>query len=135
MSWDVMVLNIPAAIKDIDELPADFSSALGNKVKILSILKELFPQADFSDPSWVRLDGGDYTIEFSLGCEDTVDSMMLHVRGGDGPVAAIQNLCDRTSWRALDISSMDLIDFTAGNPGAGYEKWRQFRDKVIGKEV
>jgi hypothetical protein len=58
------------------------------------------------------LDREDFSIEFSIGgAADEVDCIMLHVRGEDKCLDAIEKLCKYTGWYALDISTMNIIDF------------------------
>ena len=129
MSWDVVIMNVPEGIESPAELPDDFESNLGTAESFLSLLNSLFPEIDLSDPTWGILDGPDFSIEFSIGENDPIESVMLHVRGSDQAIQPIQRLCQAGSWRALDMGDGEFIDFSA-EPAAGLESWRDLRDEA-----
>jgi hypothetical protein len=130
VSWDVVILQVPEGVESPAELPDDFDSNLGSAESFLRLLKSLFPEIDLSDPAWGILDGPEFSIEFSIGEKDPVDSVMLHVRGSGQAVEPIQSLCKAGGWRALDMSDGEFIDFSAA-PEAGLEAWRGLRDEAV----
>src|SRR5579864_3246628 len=54
MSWDVFVLNLPPGIRSLDDIPKDFEPPLlGTRADLIA--KVVYPQTDFTDPSWGTL--------------------------------------------------------------------------------
>ena len=130
MSWDVLIVNVPAHIKSDKDLPEDFESNLGSADDIRSLLESIFPDIDLSDPTWGVLEGADFSIEFSMGEKTPVDELMLHVRGSDAAIEPIRKVCEAGKWRALDLSDGEYLDFS-GSPEEGLDSWREFRDQVV----
>jgi hypothetical protein len=130
MSWDVILMHVPPDIESAEDLPEGFTSILGPRTAVLSILTSLDLGIDLTDPTWGDLDGDGFSIEFNIGKGDPVETIMLHVRGGGGAIAVIQRICEGTSWRALDSTTDTFINF-AENPAAGLEQWRVFKDRVV----
>lgn len=133
MSWDVIIFNIPDNIQTISELTDDSILPLGSRDHILSVIAHIFPQANLSDPTWVVLDDEDYSIEFSLGQDEQINTLMLLVRGGIEAINAIENFCKVTGWRAFDSSAGDFIDFSDSNRDLGIKRWQEYRDFITDK--
>src|SRR5690606_37413842 len=80
MSWDVVLVNAPQALT-VQEIPRDFvPPPLGPATELLDRLRAALPDLNLSDPTWGNLDSPDWSIEFNIGREDPVESIMLHVR-------------------------------------------------------
>jgi hypothetical protein len=132
MSWDVLILNVPPEVSSVEELPDDFTSRLGSHEDVLKKIADAFPEIDLSDPTWGLLDGPDYSIEFNIGEKDPIDAIMLHVRGSDQALSAIETVCNvAEGWTAMDVGNGEFIDFSIGS-ATGFRNWRNFRDKAIG---
>ena len=87
MSWDIFVHDFPSDAKSLEEIPADFKSAvIGKRSKIVEQIKAIGPGADFSDPAWGILEDSDWSIEINIGPEEDCDGFAFHVRGGDKAV-------------------------------------------------
>ena len=130
MSWDVLLMNISESVARIEDLPQDFKNVLGSRADMLARLVALVPNLDLSDPSWGQLDHPSFSVEFNLGNEDPIDTVMLHVRGGDEAVQLIQTICEASGWRAYDTSTGELMDFE-DEPARGIRAWRAFHDRVV----
>lgn len=133
-------MNVPPEIVTRDDFPEDFSSELGPRSEVLSTLIAILPGLDLTDPTWGILEENDFSIEFNIGDDDPLDTLMLHVRGGDSAIHAIHHICEHTGWRAFDTTTGDFIDF-AEDPAKGLRQWRASRNQVVasleaeGKEV
>jgi hypothetical protein len=140
MSWDVILMRVPSDIVTIDDFPKDFSSELGPRSEVLPTLANILPELDLTDPAWGILDGEGFSIEFNIGDGDPIETIILHARGSDSAIKAIQQICEYTGWRAIDTGTGDLINFSK-NPAAGLRQWRSYRDQTAaslraeGKEV
>ena len=130
MSWDVVMMRLPAGTTQLAELPDDFETPLGSLPRVLDVLRETFPDIDLSDPTWGTIEGDDYSIEFNIGDDDPCTSIMLHVRGTEQAIEPIRRLCDHTGWAAFDTTTDKVMDFAA-DPADGLRQWRAFRDQVL----
>lgn len=53
MSWDLFVMNLPPEIKSSKDIPRDFNpSPIGPRSEIIAKISALYPECDFSDPTW-----------------------------------------------------------------------------------
>ena len=132
MSWDVMIFNLQNNIKSVSELTDDSVISLGSKNEVLSTIRHIFPQANFSDPTWVVLDGKDYSIEFSLGQDEQIEVLMLHVRGSVDALDAIERFCQINDWRAFDSATGDFINFDLKHD-EGFKRWTEYRNFIANK--
>jgi hypothetical protein len=131
MSWDVMIFNLrdqtPPPLEELQE--GDYEP-LGAAADVRQQIASLLPGVDWSDPTWGIYEGDGFSIEFNVGEEDPIENMMLHVRGGGDPIAAITRLAKPLGWSALDCSTSEFLDLD--NPSqAGWEGFQAFRDKVF----
>ncbi len=129
MSWDISLMRIPSEITSLREIDGNFKN-LGPKEEVLSMLAKTFPDGDFSDPTWGRLETDEYSIEFSLDNADPLVEITLHIRGGAAALEPVRKICEKTGWRALDWSG-EFIDFDR-DPVSSLRKWQQYRDRIIG---
>ncbi|MFC9157847.1 hypothetical protein ACFTT0_23035 [Streptomyces bauhiniae] len=131
MSWDVLLLRLPDEVTSMHELPDDYSpEPLGRQCDVLAAVTQAVPEVDLSDPTWGDLSGPTWSVELSIGSEDPVDSIMLHIRGsGDDVLAPVFRLAEALRCKVLDLAEGDLIQ-----PGqtSGWHTFQQFRDGVIG---
>ncbi|MFC4304703.1 hypothetical protein [Cohnella boryungensis] len=128
MSWDVVLMNIPTEINEIKDITEDNMGSLGSNDEVVSILQGLFPDADFSDPSWGTLERSDYSIEFNISLKD-INCILLHIRGNDDAIEALRLIYKETGWKALD-GGTGIIDFD-NEPERGLHEWQQYRDHVL----
>jgi hypothetical protein len=59
--------------------------------RFLDAAARIVPTVDASDPTWLDLTGCGQILELSLGHEDPVESVMFHVRGGEGGIPSCSN--------------------------------------------
>lgn len=133
MSWDVMIFNTggkkPPPVEQFQE--SDYE-ALGAAGAVRQRLSGLLPGIDWSDTTWGIYEGDGFSIEFNVGNDDPIGSMMLHVRGGGNAIAAIVTFARPLGWSALDCSTSEFLDLDRPSQ-AGWEEFQAFRDKVIDK--
>lgn len=89
-----------------------------------------FPDLDLNDPTWGNLEDPDWSIEFNIGREDPVESIMLHVRGGGDVVEVIRRAARALGCRALDGSSGEFIEDGGAD---GWADFQAYRDSVLGQ--
>lgn len=130
MSWDIFVQDLPPEAESVSEIPADFRPAmLGKRPIIIQRIKEVVPDANFSDPSWGLIDGEDWSIEVNIPDEDCV-GFVLHVRGQDAAVGLVAAILQHLDVRALDSQTGA---FFVASPEAtrAFGTWRKYRDRAI----
>jgi hypothetical protein len=131
MSWDIFVQDIPPTAQNIDDIPQNFApQPLGLRADILRRIQAVVPEADFSDPSWGTYEGPDFSVEFNIGDDSTVDGLALHVRGGDAAAGFVADLLLQCGWRAFDPSSQSGI-FDPAAALHSLQRWRKYRDHVL----
>jgi hypothetical protein len=95
---------------------------------VIGRIKTAIPTADFSDPSWGMIQGDGWHIEVNIGDEEEAcTGFALHVRGGDGAVAAVATILDAAGVGALDVGSEDGV-FSAEKALQSLQGWRGYRD-------
>jgi hypothetical protein len=129
MSWEVLLFK--SAHSSTSEMPNDFRpDPIGSLEEVRKSLHDALPDIDFGDPSWGVLDGRGWSIEFSIGRNEPVESVTLHVRGSDDAISAIRAAAEALRARVLDFSTAEFLSFDA-DPAAGLRKWRAFRDRAV----
>ncbi|MDH5630057.1 MAG: hypothetical protein OEY96_07865 [Gammaproteobacteria bacterium] len=133
MSWDVSIINFSRDYSSTEEIPDNEQPLpLGRLADIHAAILEHFPDTDLRDPTWGTYDCKFGSIEFNIGTEDPVDSMMLHVRASNEIVPPIIEMCRRNNWSGLDCSNGEFLE-KSNNPSSGIEVWRKYFNKVIGR--
>ena len=129
MSWDVVLLKEKFDTNDKDYQPP----TLGKRMELISQLTSILPNLDFSDESWGIMEGDGFSIEFNIGNNENVDSIMLHIRGGGDPIQIIQGIMQEFKWESLDCSTGDFMELN----NVSNESWTKFqtwRDKVFKRD-
>lgn len=131
MSWDVLLLRLPDDVTSVQEIPADHTpDSLGRQREVLAAVTQACPEVDLSDPTWGELSSPTWSIELSIGSEDPVESIMLHIRGSaDDVPTPVFRLAEALRCKVLDCAEGELI--TPGQT-SGWHAFQQFRDRVIG---
>lgn len=131
MSWDVFIQHLPEGARNVGDIPIDFvPGPIGRRGEIVAGIRDVFPDVDFSDPEWGRVDDDGFSIEISISAADPVMNFALHVRGEHSAAGAVAALLHRLGVRALDAQSPTGI-FDADAPGQSIETWRGYRDEAI----
>lgn len=131
MSWDLFVQRLPDGITAVDQIPDDFvPGPIGTRASIIKAIQEAVPGADFSDPSWGRIDGPGFSIEVDTGDDGELTSLALHVRGGDLAICVIEDILGCLGLRAVDgTSPSGLFDPVVSQDG--FRRWRDYRNRVL----
>lgn len=135
MSWDVLIQDLPEGVESVADIPDDFCpSTLGPRTELIAAIRNVLPGTVFSDPAWGVLDEADYSIEFNMGNDEEVGSIMLHIRGGDAAAAAVDKLLAHLCRRALDTGTGEFFHFD-GQSAEGLRRWRAYRDEVVDENL
>jgi hypothetical protein len=126
-------MDLPAEIQELDQMPPDFHpQPLGLRRQIIQEIKLVVPIADFSDPSWGRIDGDDWSIEVNLGDEEICDHFAFHVRGGDTAAGVVAAILEKLRLRALDSGTGNF--FVPGEQAIqSFNTWKSYRDDIVGR--
>lgn len=132
MSWDVLVLNYhgsPPA--DMDEMAeAGDPDPLGKSATVRKAISKHLPGVDWSTPRFGIYWDEELSIEFDMGKDDPVTSIMLLVQGSGDAVAAMLQFAIPNNWSLFDCSSSEFINPEAPSQ-AGWEGFQEYRDKVL----
>lgn len=129
MSWDIIAQDFPDVSK-VDDIPDDFQpKPIGLRADIISKITNIFPTADFRDPSWGLIETKDGSIEVNIGEQEECDNFMLHVRGGPSAFPAVSSILQAVGVRAIDCQTGDFFDSSASE--SSFASWRDYRDKVV----
>ncbi|MFZ4153790.1 hypothetical protein [Streptomyces pseudogriseolus] len=111
MSWDILLLPLPADLTSIDDLPADHEPPpIGSRRSVQKALRSAVDEVDLTDPAWGELLGPTWVIELGIGEHDPVESVMLHVRGGEDDVLpVIFGISGALGCRPFDCSTCELL--------------------------
>jgi len=133
LSWDVFLHKFTRLYRTVGEIPDDEQPLpLGSLSEVQAAISAIFPGTDWSDPVWGIYDSKLGSIEFNVGRDDPVQSLGLHVRASDTIVGGILHLCERMGCQAIASTDSTFLD-PSEHPASGLEKWRKYRDQVIGK--
>jgi hypothetical protein len=137
MSWDLFAMHLPPEIKRLSDLPKDFApSPIGPRSEIIAKLSALYPECDFSDPSWGSLALPGCHIEFSLGSRDKSDSdelkcFVMHVRGDERAPNVVAHILGELGLRAFDPSSKSgIFEQDPVSRSESFERWRAYRAQI-----
>ncbi len=130
MSWDIFVQDFPKDIHTIADIPDGFRpKSIGSRKSIIERIKEIVPDADFTDPAWGVINGIDWSIELNMGSEEDCGGFAFHVRGSEAAIGAVAAILDYLQLRAVDPQAGDF--FVAGqNARASFQKWLSYRNAL-----
>jgi hypothetical protein len=131
MSWDLFAMDIPQSIRAVSDVPSDWTPGpILSRQELLSVILDVAPFADASDPSWVRIFTPGIDIEINIGKTESLTGFTFHVRGGDHAIGFIAMVLARLKLRALDPGSETGI-FDPETAGDSLFRWQQYRDQVV----
>ncbi len=137
MSWDIFVFDLPPEIISLQDVPKEFApSPIGPRSEIIAKLSALYPECDFSDPSWGSLGLPGCHIEFSLGSRDKPDSdelecFVMHVRGDKRAPDVVAHILGELGLRAFDPSSKSgIFGQDPVSRSESFERWRAYRAQI-----
>ena len=131
MSWDVGILNL-GDFASVEDIPEDHQlQPIGPVETVRHAIDRLFPGVQFDSEGWGSFSAGDWSVEFNSLKTDPVESITLHVRGGEDAVPAILALTEELGVRALDYSTGDFLNEEVGRES--FLRWKAYRDRVVNK--
>jgi hypothetical protein len=133
MSWDIFVQDLPAGISSVADIPDSFKPGpIGQRSEIMAKLSALYPESNFTDPSWGTLELPGCSIEFNLGSGDKLQSFAMHVRGDERAPVVIGDIIAGLGVRALDPSSASgLFESDPILRSESFTRWKSCRSQVL----
>lgn len=123
-------MDLPRDARSVAEIPHDFKPVdLGPRSELIRKIQSVVPSADFTDPSWGQIETSDFSVEVSLGEEEPINSIMLHIRGGGDVVGLVAELLAALELRAVDAQNGEFFEPAAARES--FAAWRAFRDRVV----
>ena len=131
MSRDIFVQDIPKDAKAVEDIPNDFQpTPIGTRSQIIQKIKEVVPEADFTNPAWGHITGDGWSIEVNIGDSEECMGFAFHVRGEDEACGVVAAVLNALQLRAFDTQSRGF--FVAGPEAIeSFRSWRQYRDQVV----
>lgn len=131
MSWDVFIQELPAGVTDVADIPADFRPGpIGARSEIIRAIEAIAPHADFSDPAWGKIDGATHSIEVNIGDDETVQSIALHVSGGESAADLVADIVEGLGVAALDPGAPGGV-FTREGARASLTGFNEYADDAV----
>ena len=130
MSFDIFVQDIPAAAKNVHDIPADFvPKPIGARSVVVASIRKVAPGVRFSSPEWGTIDGDGYSIEVNLGLDDPVTGFTFHLYGGEVGLFLVADILDELGVRAF-TSGTDSGLFEVDRTSEGFLQWQKYRNQV-----
>lgn len=131
MSYDIIVQDLPSGATSVEDIPEGFEPApLGSRQAIIDGILKVVPSADFSDPSWGKIDGDGWSIEVNIGGHDPCRSFSFHVRGDSQALGAVAAILNHLDFRALDTSENGIFSSDRDSIDS-FNKWREYRHQIV----
>ncbi|MER6916038.1 hypothetical protein ABT354_30560 [Streptomyces sp. NPDC000594] len=126
MSWDVLLLRLPDEATSVEQITdAHTPAPVGSLHDVHAAINRATPDVDLSDPTRGELLGPTWSMELSIGSQDPVGSIMLHIRGsGDDALTPVFRLASSLCCKILDCSAGDLITPLEASGWHGFQKYR-----------
>jgi hypothetical protein len=132
-TWDIYIQDFPADAKSAKDIPKSFKpKPIGKRSIIIRKIKEVAPDAVFSDPAWGRIERNDFAIDISLGLEGQVVCIALYVSGSDAAAQCVADIVRHLNLRALDTGTGEFFD--PNDPAKGLRAWRKHEEHVKEKK-
>ncbi|RZS87211.1 hypothetical protein EV189_2635 [Motilibacter rhizosphaerae] len=118
MTWDIYALRGPGGARNVEQIPEGWQPpAIGTHDEVRDRVRAALPQADLSDPLWVRLTGADWQVEALLGKAPQVHDVSMYVTGDSGEaVEAVLQLARALRVTAYDTETGDILTPEARPP-------------------
>jgi hypothetical protein len=118
MSREISVVKFSGTFRTLNQAAEDeHLLALGSRKEVEAAIDAAFGEIDWSDPGWGEWSGAEGTIRFSVGSEDPVESLVLHVDADDAVNPLIVSFCRANDWHATESGMGPFLDQVANTGG------------------
>ena len=133
MSWDLIVFAKDTPTRSDEKGLASFEDGweatdIGTLEEVPREISRAFPETNWSDPTWGLLAGDSFSLEFSLGRKEPVNTFSIHARGS--ATDAVLHMISVTGWKVLDVQTTQWLN-DAEDPDRGRRLFQNFLDTVI----
>lgn len=109
--WGLVIVKLPVGVASpLDLEPLAPAEVLGPLPEVVAKIRDIEPDAEFSNPAlgWIR--SPTWSIELAIGREDPVEWIRLFVRGhGDEVVERIARLAALLGCMAFDDGALRVV--------------------------
>lgn len=116
VTWDIVLMKSDRATM-AELFDHSVPPPLGDGEEVRSKLTAAAPTIHFHEPTWAQLQGDGWSIDLTVGSEEPVESVLLHVHGGAETLETVRRMAEALGARALDCSTGTFIDFSAPPDG------------------
>lgn len=109
MSKTIIIMEAPDNATGIDQLSDEHQYFLGAFGEVIGMLKKVFPEGDFSDPTNIAVRSGESNIKIEISKHTPVPNFIISSKE-ELPLDSILKLCNKTGWRALDTDTGLFLD-------------------------
>jgi len=103
MNWDIVLYAASAPPPPAAQAGAAWGLlSMGTTEEVRRHVRLASPQVDSSDPAYGTVDGPGYLVEFNLGSDEPVDSLLVHISGTTQASRFVQDFVEETGWYAFD---------------------------------
>lgn len=117
MTWDVYAIRAPAHVRRLEDLSDRHSPRIiGTADAVTDAIRAAVPDVDTTDPTWLRLDRPDHSVEIAVGKGAQVHSITFYLGGGDRAVPVVLDLCRRLAVTPFDTETGEVLTATSVPP-------------------
>jgi hypothetical protein len=112
MTWAVYAMTAPPGVRRLDDVPDGYTPPpIGTAEEVVARIREAAPDADTSDPRWVRIRGVEVTVGKGVQVRDL--SFYLEDAGG---IPVVLDLARALGVTAYDTESGERITKDSAPP-------------------
>jgi hypothetical protein len=131
MSWDVFVLNLPPGIRSLDDIPKNYEPPpLGTRANLIAKIKTVYPQTDFSDPSWGTRNCRNAGSNSAWARTSKSRASPCMCGAANMPPKSSRTCLDALEVRAIDPNSKNGIFADQDSLRESFARWGGFRAQV-----
>jgi hypothetical protein len=110
MSWAVYAMRTPGGVRRLEDMPDGYAPpSLGTADEVIERIRTAVPDADASDPRWLRLNGPDHSVEVTVGKGVQVHDVTFYIHDGSAAVGVVLDVCRQLGVTAYDTESGELL--------------------------
>lgn len=117
MSWAVYAMTAPGGARSLDSVPEGYRPPpLGSAEDLVARIREAAPEADASDPRWLRITGDEYDVEVTVGKGVQVRDVTFYIKSGAKAPTRVMEICSQLGITAYDTESGDALTPASAPP-------------------
>lgn len=109
MSKTIVIMDAPDNASGIAQIGDENPYFLGAFGEVITVLRHNFPNADFSDPTNIKVETDKGRISIEIAKHTPVSSFSM-VLDKDEALELVLKICEKANWRALDTDTGMFID-------------------------